>query len=87
MSEERFEKGDKVTWRSHGHNVRGTVEKGITSDAEVAGRTVRASKDEPQYQVRSDKTGADAVHKPSALRRESKCQRRYVESPVRLQKS
>lgn len=37
-------------------------------DSEAAGRTVRASEDEPQYQVRSHKTGADAVHKPSALR-------------------
>jgi hypothetical protein len=40
----------------------------ITSDTEAAGRTVRASKDEPQYKVRSDKTGAEAVHKPDALR-------------------
>jgi hypothetical protein len=31
-----------------------------------AGRTVRASEDEPQYLVRSDKSG-EAVHKPSAL--------------------
>ncbi|OBI05984.1 DUF2945 domain-containing protein [Mycobacterium scrofulaceum] len=69
MSDKEFHKGDKVEWKSHGSTVRGTVETEITSDTEAAGRTVRASKDEPQYQVRSDKTGADAVHKPSALRR------------------
>lgn len=68
MSDRKFHKGDKVEWKSHGSTVRGTVEGEITSDTEAAGRTVRASKDEPQYQVRSDKTGADAVHKPSALR-------------------
>lgn len=45
------------------------MEQEITSDTEAAGRKVRASKDEPQYRVRSSKTGADAVHKPSALKR------------------
>jgi hypothetical protein len=62
-----FRQGDRVQWRSRGATVTGTVQREITSDTEAAGRTVRASKDEPQYQVRSDKTGADAVHKPSAL--------------------
>jgi hypothetical protein len=28
---------------------------------------VRASKDDPQYLVRSEKSGGEAVHKPSAL--------------------
>ncbi|MBB2923030.1 DUF2945 domain-containing protein [Cellulomonas cellasea] len=60
-------KGDEVTWRSHGSTVEGKVEKKITADTEAAGRTVRASKDDPQYLVRSDKTGREAVHKPSAL--------------------
>lgn len=69
MSNRNFDKGDKVEWRSHGTMVRGTVEGEITSDTEAAGRTVRASQDQPQYKVRSDKTGADAVHKPDALRR------------------
>ena len=71
MSDQRFRKGDKVEWDSHGGTAEGTVEKKITSDTEAAGRTVRASKDEPQYLVRSDKSGGTAVHKPSALRRRS----------------
>jgi hypothetical protein len=66
---DELSKGDKVTWKSHGKNVKGTVEEKITEDKKAAGRTVRASKDDPQYRVISDKTGADAVHKPSALRR------------------
>ncbi|MBY0286189.1 MAG: DUF2945 domain-containing protein [Mycobacteriaceae bacterium] len=68
MSSE-FQKGDKVQWSSHGTTVTGTVEEKITSDRETAGRTVRASPDEPQYRVRSDKSGRDAVHKPDALQR------------------
>lgn len=69
MSNREFDKGDAVEWQSHGTTVRGTVEGEITSDTEATGRTVRASADQPQYKVRSDKTGADAVHKPDALRR------------------
>lgn len=67
MSE--FTKGDRVAWSSHGGEAVGEVLKKITEDTEEAGRTVRASKDEPQYLVRSDKSGGEAVHKASALRK------------------
>ncbi len=66
MSDE-LEKGDKVTWSSHGTEVPGTVEKKITSETEEAGRKVKASKEEPQYEVKSDRSGREAVHTPSAL--------------------
>ncbi|MFI8214259.1 DUF2945 domain-containing protein [Streptomyces sp. NPDC085932] len=62
-------KGDKVTWSSHGSRTEGTVEREITERTKAAGRTVDASKDEPQYEVRSDKSGRNAVHKPSALKK------------------
>jgi hypothetical protein len=54
---------------SHGGTAEGTVERKITEDTEAAGRTVRASKDEPQYLVRSKNSGGTAVHKPSALKK------------------
>ena len=60
-------KGDHVTWNSHGSTVDGTVRRKITSDTEASGRQVRASEDEPQYEVKSDKSGKTAVHKPGAL--------------------
>ena len=66
--EKNLKKGDKVTWSSHGQQVHGTVEQKITKETEAAGRTVKASKDEPQYKVKSDKTGREAVHKPGALK-------------------
>ena len=66
--EKDLKKGDKVTWSSHGQQVHGTVEQKITKETEAAGRTVKASKDEPQYKVSSDKTGREAVHKPGALK-------------------
>ncbi|MFC4064289.1 hypervirulence associated TUDOR domain-containing protein [Actinoplanes subglobosus] len=67
-SKKSLKKGDKVSWRSHGETVRGTVQRKITRRTESAGRTVAASPEEPQYQVRSDRTGREAVHRPEALR-------------------
>ena len=64
-----FKKGDEVTWKSHGGEAVGKVEKEITSETEAGGRKVKASKDEPQYLVRSEKSGGEAVHKPGALRK------------------
>ena len=65
-----FKKGDRVEWDSHGGTAVGTVERKITADTEAAGRTVRASEDEPQYRVKSEKSGGEAVHKPSALHKD-----------------
>jgi hypothetical protein len=61
--------GDEVTWKSHGSTASGKVEKKITKRTEESGRTVDASPEEPQYRVRSEKSGKSAVHKPSALRK------------------
>ena len=67
---EDFKKGDKVTWNSHGGQAEGEVEQKITSETEAAGRTVKASKEDPQYLVRSEKSGGEAVHKPGALKKD-----------------
>jgi hypothetical protein len=60
-------KGDHVTWNSHGSKAEGTVTRKITKETEAGGRKVKASPDDPQYEVESDKSGNTAVHKPSAL--------------------
>ncbi|MEU7719520.1 DUF2945 domain-containing protein [Streptomyces tibetensis] len=62
-------RGDKVTWSSHGSRTEGEVEREITERTEASGRTVDASPDDPQYEVRSEKSGRTAVHKPSALKK------------------
>ncbi|WP_425246410.1 DUF2945 domain-containing protein [Streptomyces sp. NEAU-NA10] len=66
---EKFAEGDEVTWNSHGSTTEGAVEREITRRTEAAGRTVDASPEDPQYEVRSAKSGKSAVHKPSALRK------------------
>jgi hypothetical protein len=67
---DELRKGDHVTWNSHGGTAEGTVQRKITKDTEAAGRTVRAGPDDPQYEVKSEKSGGTAVHKPSALHRD-----------------
>ncbi len=64
---EQPSKGDHVSWKTHGTTTEGVVEEEITSETEAGGRTVKASEDEPQYLVKSDKSGKEAVHKPGAL--------------------
>lgn len=66
---EKFHSGDRVSWNSHGGTAVGRVEQKLTERTEAAGRTVDASTDEPQYLVRSAKSGGSAVHKPEALHR------------------
>jgi hypothetical protein len=65
-----LEKGDHVRWRSHGGTAEGSVQRKITKDTEASGRTVRASEDDPQYEVKSEKSGGTAVHKPGALEKD-----------------
>ncbi|MFF0557855.1 DUF2945 domain-containing protein [Streptomyces sp. NPDC004266] len=62
-------RGDEVAWHSHGTETEGTVERRITERTRAAGRTVDASPDDPQYEVRSDASGRTAVHKPGALKK------------------
>ncbi|MGW7198210.1 DUF2945 domain-containing protein [Streptomyces chryseus] len=70
--DKKLGKDDKVSWSSHGQTVPGRVKKKITKRTEAAGRTVDASKDAPQYEVQSDKTGRRAVHTPQSLRKRGK---------------
>jgi len=66
-SADEFKKGDKVQWNSLNGPVEGVVVKKLTSDTQIKDHHVKASEDNPQYLVKSDKTGAEAAHKPDAL--------------------
>lgn len=59
--------GDHVTWNSEAGRVGGTIQKIHTSDFDYKGYTHRASADDPQYEIKSDKTDHIAAHKGSAL--------------------
>ncbi|GGZ02639.1 DUF2945 domain-containing protein [Pseudoduganella plicata] len=64
-----FKVGDKVEWHSSQGAVQGMVKKKLTSHTTIKGHEVAASPDNPEYLVVSDKTGAEAAHKPDALKK------------------
>jgi hypothetical protein len=68
-SEKSFKAGDKVTWDSSQGEVAGTVRKKLTSPMKIKSHEVKASKENPEYLVTSDKTGAEAAHKPAELKK------------------
>ncbi len=66
---EEFKRGDRVEWNFRGHRVTGTVRRRLTSRTELGGRVAAASKEDPRYVVRSEKSGKEAAYRAEALRR------------------
>ncbi|MHA7141188.1 hypervirulence associated TUDOR domain-containing protein [Arthrobacter sp. Sr33] len=64
-------KGTSVEWNTPQGTTHGKIVEKKISDFQLDGNTHRASDDEPQYVVESDKTGAKAAHKASALTEKS----------------
>ena len=65
----RFKVGDHVTWNSEAGRVSGTIIKVHTSNFDFKGYTHHASDEDPQYEIKSDKTQHIAAHKGSVLKR------------------
>jgi hypothetical protein len=63
----KFRVGDHVRWNSEAGHVSGTVTAVHTRDVNWKGYVHHASSDEPQYEIKSDKTDHVALHKGSAL--------------------
>ena len=64
-----YKRGDHVEWNSEAGRVRGVIMKKVVSDIRFKDYVHHASKDEPQYLIKSDKTDHVAIHKGPALRR------------------
>ncbi|PWK92596.1 DUF2945 domain-containing protein [Fulvimonas soli] len=64
---ERFKVGDHVRWNSEAGQVSGRIVRVHTRDFDWKGYTRHCSPDDPQYEIRSDRTDHVAVHKGSAL--------------------
>ena len=60
-------KGDHVEWNTPQGKTAGTVVRKVTGTAKAKGHTATASAAEPQYEVKSDKSGKTAIHKPESL--------------------
>lgn len=64
-----FKVGDHVSWNSEAGRVSGKIVRVHSKDFDWKGYTHHASADEPQFEIKSDKTDHHAVHKGSALTR------------------
>jgi len=64
-----YKVGDAVRWNAEAGEIHGKVTKVHTQDLEFMGKQRRASKEDPQYEVKSDKTGHSALHHGDALHR------------------
>jgi len=67
-----FKVGDHVSWNSEAGHVSGTIIKVHTSNFNYKGYTHLATKDDPQYEIKSDKTDHIAAHKGPALKKIAK---------------
>ncbi|WP_345813428.1 DUF2945 domain-containing protein [Paraburkholderia sp. PREW-6R] len=66
---EHFKVHDRVSWNTPQGMTHGKVVRVISTHTTVDGHAVAASKDEPQYEVESEKSGKHAVHRANALHR------------------
>jgi len=65
----QFKIGDHVSWNSEAGYVSGRISKVHTRDFNYKGYTHHATKDDPQYEIKSDKTSHIAAHKAKALKK------------------
>ena len=59
--------GDRVSWNTPQGRTRGSIVERRVEDFQFDGQQFTASTDEPSFIVESEKTGAQAAHKGSAL--------------------
>ncbi|MBF9232146.1 hypervirulence associated TUDOR domain-containing protein [Microvirga alba] len=69
MPQNRFSVGDHVTWNSEAGHVSGRIVKVHTQNVNYKGYIHHASADDPQYEIKSDKTDHVAMHKGRALQK------------------
>jgi plastocyanin len=69
MASKSLTAGDKVKWEAAGGEVHGTVVKKETGTTKVKGHTAKASTKDPQFRVKSSKSGKEAVHKADELKK------------------
>lgn len=65
----KFKVGDHVSWNSEAGRASGRIVKIHTRDFDYKGHTHHASADDPQYEIKSDKTDHIAAHKGAVLRK------------------
>ena len=67
LIDKQFKVGDHASWNSEAGRVSGNIIKVHTKDVDYKGHMHRASKDEPQYEIKSNKTDHIAMHRGAIL--------------------
>ncbi len=63
----KFAVGDHVSWNSEAGRVTGRIIRVHHADFDYKGHRHRASAEDPQYEIKSDKTDHIAAHKGTVL--------------------
>ncbi len=63
----RFKPGDRVQWNTPQGKTTGIVKKKLTSAKKIKGHVAKASRENPEYLVQSEKSGKQAAHRPGEL--------------------
>lgn len=63
-----LKRGDHVAWNTPQGETTGVVKRKLTKATKIKDHEVAASKENPEYLVESDKSGAEAAHRPGSLR-------------------
>jgi hypothetical protein len=79
----KFKVGDRVRWNSEAGRVSGRILKVHTENVDYKGYTHHATAEEPQYEIKSDKTDHIAMHKGAALHKIGRLAHRATTMPQR----
>lgn len=63
-----FKVGDHVSWNSEAGRVSGRIVRVHTKNVDYKGYVHHANAEDPQYEIKSDKSDHVALHKGQALR-------------------
>ena len=69
MAAKKLAKGDHVEWDTSQGKTKGKVVRKVTTVRKVKGHTAKATKEDPQFEVKTDKSEKTAIHKPGELKK------------------
>ena len=62
-------RGDRVEWNFGRGKAVGTIQRKLTAPTTIGRQKVAASRDDPRYLVRTERSGKEAAHKAQTLRK------------------
>ncbi len=65
----KLKPGEHVEWNTSQGKTQGVVTRKVTGTAKAGGHTAHATPAAPEYEVKSDKSGKTAIHRPDALKK------------------